>query len=463
MRDDEPRMEKKEERGVPVVETARKVAQIPQRDREAFMPQGLAFDKSMLANPARLLGGDDPEAMASFFGDQSNARIIGRMKLRLKEGIALLEKTDNHSAALQLSREKFEELSELRVKNLGMIYQKLRPIEQKIRQLDILFQNASTSPNDRCKIWIFNAKPEDVFDPSKPIHKEFWKRIEDMNKNAFYKGMSYSYVLVPGNYTDPRILNSLDAKLKENRMLLVTDIFYADGQIRSFPDAEAQLTDAKYQGLIKETKDRAHVVSCFNEVLVRAPWDEFEKKGIFVPASVFVTGAMYKTDLTEGLQASPAGDKLGNIVGGYSTKMDVNLTEADLCNLKYQLVPIVAPYGRGGVLQIYGVRNLSSQIPYRQIAVIKVSNYISKMLHNIAEKVKFQPNNDRTLEMLRAKIEKFLRGLPGYMINKVQNIKVEWDSSDKTIAKISADIEYMQAVEKFEYYLPATTLQDAKT
>jgi hypothetical protein len=276
-----------------------------------------------------------------------------------------------------------------------------------------------------------------------------------MNASAFYKRQSYSYLLVPGNYARPEILQEWDARLKENRLLMVSDIFQGNpyAHIRSYADLKAQLDSNAYATLRRDTIDRAHIVACYNDVLVRKPYDEFEKKGagIYVPASVFVLGRMFYVDNDDGIAEVPAGAEKGTVFGGAALRVELNDPSVDELTKRYHVIPIVAPFGQGGPLQIYGVRSLCSAKPYDQFSVVKVYDYVARVLNDIAEQKRFRRSDQRTRYEFEELVRTFLDKAKGNIFENYEGLDVRFDPEDPARLLCQCKIKYFRQVETFDF------------
>ena len=152
-----------------------------------------------------------------------------------------------------------------------------------------------------------------------------------------------------------------------------------------------------------------------------------EEEHLYVPPSGALAGKIYNTLMSQ----VTAGKKHGSLNEVDAVAFDLRKSEVASLE-KMGLVPMVNEYGK---VMAFSAKTLfnGDNIGLQTYSVVRVFDYISKVLMDFLNRRAFENFNSKTQREIRSQIVKFLDGVcgPGKLIEKFQILRFEQDPNQK--------------------------------
>jgi hypothetical protein len=232
---------------------------------------------------------------------------------------------------------------------------------------------------------------------------------------------NYSIMVVPGYLGSNKVVEKWSKMAFDNKVMLVTDFADLDQ-----PDDVIDLfTSANLTG---GDAFKSNTIMTCNWMVGRGKVAEVgEEDDLFVPGSAALAGKMYYTLMSQ----VTAGKKHGAVNEVDGVRFDLKKSEISHLE-RIGLVPMVNEYGK---VMAFSAKTLfnGDNIGLQTYSVVRVFDYITKVLFDFLNRRAFENWNSKTEQDLRAQIVKFLDGIQGpeRLIERFKIIKFERDEVQK--------------------------------
>ena len=232
---------------------------------------------------------------------------------------------------------------------------------------------------------------------------------------------NYSLLVVPGYLGSNAILDKWSKIAHENKAMLVTDF----QDLESPDDVVEVFSNADHTG--GEVYKSNTIMTC-NWLLGRPKVDVVgEEEHLYVAPSGALAGKIYNTLMSQVV----AGKKFGGLNEVESVRFDLKKSEISELE-RMGLVPMVNEYSR---VMAFSAKTLfnGDNIGLQTYSVVRVFDYITKVLFDFLNRRAFENWTTRTEADLRSQIVKFLDGVqgPSKLIEKFKVLKIEQDKNQK--------------------------------
>lgn len=361
-----------------------------------------------------------------FLTESHNASARKELKSKLNLWISILGDSDNVADIIADCEKKATEFDSLYKENMEKVLSQTVDLEKSYRSLALFFNNTES---DKLKnVNIMNAGLDQLQDLDNP---KFIKEVEEELKDCFDRldlRENYGLVVVPGYLGSNKVVEKWAKICHGNKATLVTDFRHLDN-----PDDVMELF--QHENLAGGDVYKSNVVMACNWLVGRRKDPEFnESEDVLVAPSAALAGKIYKTLMSQ----VTAGKKHGALseVDGVS----FDLRKSEIAELeKMGLVPMVNEYGK---VMAFSAKTLfnGDNIGLQTYSVVRVFDYISKVLMDFLNRRAFENFNSKTEREIRASIVKFLdqNTGPGKLIEKFKILRFEKDKDQKD--KINLDI-----------------------
>ncbi|WP_108868962.1 DUF5458 family protein [Aquimarina aquimarini] len=342
----------------------------------------------------------DRKARKKIFLTESSKK-LERQKLEktLEIWNDILSSSDDLSAMVDESEKKSEVAAASLKKNLGTALEQTRELEQSYRSVALFFKN--TESQKIKNINILNAELEQLKDLDNT-------RFIDAVQEELVQGYdrldlrdNYGLLVVPGYLGSNKVVEKWAKIAYENKVMMVTDFEHLDE-----PDDVMELFESA--NLTGGDKYRSNVIMACNWLVGRGKHDEVgEEDDLFVPPSSALAGKIYKTLMSQ----VTAGKKFGGMNEVDGVRFD--LKKGEIAQLeKLGLVPMVNEYGK---VMAFSAKTLfnGDNLGLQTYSVVRVFDYITKVLMDFLNRRAFENFNARTRKELMGQIVKFLDGITG--------------------------------------------------
>ncbi|MBU2949231.1 DUF5458 family protein [Tamlana agarivorans] len=279
-------------------------------------------------------------------------------------------------------------------KNLKRVINRAKDLEVAYRGLTLFFENAQAEKINNLSI--LNADLDQLKDLDNPI---FIEAVRDAFVDAYDRldlCDHYALLVIPGYLGSPMVLDKWSKIAHDNKVLLVTDFAHLDT-----PDDVVEVFET-IDHVRADTYLSNTIMTC-NWLVGRGKYDAIrELDDLFLPPSPSLAGKIYSNKMS---QAS-AGIKFGALsrVGGVSFDLKKN----DLAVLeRLGLIPMV--YKNGEIIA-FSAKTLfnGDNLGLQTYSVVRVFDYVSKVLIDYFNRKTFENFNVRTRRALMQDIVDFL-------------------------------------------------------
>lgn len=354
-----------------------------------------------------------------FLTESHNKQAREELRSRLDMWISVLESSDDISKIIEECETKATEVESLYKQNMETALEQTSSLEQAYRSLALFFNNTES---DKLKnVNIMNASLEQLQDLDNP---KFIKEVEEELKDCYDRldlRENYGMVVVPGYLGSNKVVEKWAKICHGNKATLVTDFRHLDS-------ADDVMELFQNENLAGGDVYKSNVVMGCNWLVGRKKDEAFnEKNDVLVPPSSALAGKIYNTLMSQ----VTAGKKHGalNEVDGVA----FDLRKSEVAELeKMGLVPMVNEYGK---VMAFSAKTLfnGDNIGLQTYSVVRVFDYISKVLMDFLNRRAFENFNSKTEREIRSQIVKFLdkNTGPGKLIEKFKILRFEKDKDQK--------------------------------
>lgn len=338
---------------------------------------------------------------------------------RLNVWIELLKSGDSVEKMRDKAKQRALEVEENLNMNLKAALERTRELEAAYRSIALFYKNTES---DKVKnITIVNADFEQLKDLDNPLFADYISNELKQNYDRLDLRRNYSLLVVPGYLGSNAVLDKWSKIAHENKAVLVTDF-----QDLERPDDVVEVFfNANHTG--GEVFKSNTIMTC-NWLLGRPKVDAVgEEENLYVAPSGALAGKIYMTLMSQVV----AGKKFGGLNEVESVRFDLKKSEISELE-RMGLVPMVNEYSR---VMAFSAKTLfnGDNIGLQTYSVVRVFDYITKVLFDFLNRRAFENWTTRTEADLRSQIVKFLDGVqgPNKLIEKFKVLKIEQDPKQK--------------------------------
>lgn len=327
---------------------------------------------------------------------------------------------------IEKTTEKAELTKNLLKKNLKLALNETRVLESSYRSVALFYKNTDEAAIKNLSI--VNAELEQLSDLDNPRFFEHIREEIVSNFDRLDLRDNYALLVLPGYLGSKSVVDKWAKMAHENKVTLITDFVHLDE-----PDDVIELFESA--NLASGDAYLSNVIMTCNWLVGREKVSILgEEENLFVPPSTALAGTMYKTLMSQ----VTAGKKHGGLSEVEAVSFDLKKSEiAVLENLG--LVPMVNEYGK---VMAFSAKTLfnGDNIGLQTYSVVRVFDYISKVLMDFLNRRAFENFNTKTRNDILKQIVKFLDSVtgPDKLIENFDIKRFEQDQNQKD--KIHVDI-----------------------
>lgn len=341
------------------------------------------------------------------------------LKKKLELWIKTLEGSSSVSEMAEKSSQNLQVAEEMLSKNTGKALERTRELEEAYRTVHLFYKN--TEENKLKNVILMNASMDQLTDLDNPRFIEYVAEEFKQHYDRLDLRDNYSLLVIPGYLGSNKVLERWAKIAHSNKAMLVTDFV----NVEQPDDAIDLFTAANMTG---GDLYRSNVIMTCNWLAGRGRVAEVgEEEDLFVPGSAALAGKMYYTLMSQ----VTAGKKHGamNEVDG----VRFPLKKSEISHLeRIGLVPMVNEYGK---VMAFSAKTLfnGDNIGLQTYSVVRVFDYITKVLFDFLNRRAFENWNSKTEKDLRSQIVKFLDGIqgPDRLIEHFKIMRFERDETQK--------------------------------
>jgi len=350
------------------------------------------------------------------------------LKKKISAWLEILENSDSVAAMTDRSMEKLQVAEQNLNRNIATALETSRELEQAYRSVNLFYQNTET---DKLKnLVLLNASLEQVKDLDNPIVAEYVSDELKQNYDRLDLRKNYSLMVIPGYVGSNKVLEKWGKIAYQNKVMLITDfadLDQPDDVIDLFTEANLTGADAF----------RSNVIMTCNWLVGRGKIAEVgESEDLPVPGSAALAGKMYYTLMSQ----VTAGKKHGGMNDVDGVRFDLKKSEISQLE-RIGLVPMVNEYGK---VMAFSAKTLfnGDNIGMQTYSVVRVFDYITKVLFDFLNRRAFENWNSLTERDLRSQIIKFLDNIKGAdrLIERFTIMRFERDEVQKDLIHLDIHI-----------------------
>lgn len=308
---------------------------------------------------------------------------------------------------------------ELLNRNLKSALARTHELEVAYRSVAFFYKNTES---DKVKnVTIINASMDQLRDLDNTVFADHISNELKQNFDRLDLRRNYSLLVVPGYLGSNAILDKWSKMAFENKAFLITDfqdLDSPDDVIDIFYNADHTGGDAF----------KSNTVMTCNWLLGRQREEAVgEEENLYVPPSTALAGKIYSTLMSQVV----AGKKFGSLNEVESVRFDLKRSEISELE-RMGLVPMVNEYSK---VMAFSAKTLfnGDNLGLQTYSVVRVFDYITKVLFDFLNRRAFENWNTRTEADLRSQIVKFLDSVmgPNKLIERFKVVKIEQDPNQK--------------------------------
>ncbi|AUS06159.1 DUF5458 family protein [Pseudotamlana carrageenivorans] len=311
-------------------------------------------------------------------------------------------------------------------RNLKLALDETRVLESSYRSVALFYKNTDEAAIKNLSI--VNAELEQLADLDNPRFFDYIREEIVSNYDRLDLRDNYALLVLPGYLGSKSVVDKWAKMAHENKVTLITDFVHLDE-----PDDVIELFESA--NLASGDAYLSNVIMTCNWLVGRDKVAELgEEDHLFIPPSTALAGTIYKTLMSQ----VTAGKKHGGLSEVEAVSFDLKKSEiAVLENLG--LVPMVNEYGK---VMAFSAKTLfnGDNIGLQTYSVVRVFDYISKVLMDFLNRRAFENFNTKTRNEILKQIVKFLDSVtgPDKLIENFDIKRFEQDQNQKD--KIHVDI-----------------------
>lgn len=354
-----------------------------------------------------------------FLTDQDKVAERKELLKKIQLWQELLQKDASVSELKEDCQQKADESDALLKKNIGIALNATRDLEQAYRTVHQFYKN--TESDKLTNVAVMNAGMSQLTDLDNPRFIEFVAEELKQNYDRLDLRDNYSLLVIPGYMGSNKVVERWAKIAHNNKVMLVTDFANLDQ-----PDDVIDLfTSANLTG---GDHYRSNVIMTCNWLVGRGKVEEAgEEDDLHVPGSASLAGKMYYTLMSQ----VTAGKKHGAMNEADGVRFDLKKSEISQLE-RIGLVPMVNEYGK---VMAFSAKTLfnGDNIGLQTYSVVRVFDYITKVLFDFLNRRAFENWNSKTEHDLRAQIVKFLDSIqgPDRLIERFKIMRFERDEVQK--------------------------------
>jgi hypothetical protein len=354
-----------------------------------------------------------------FLTDEEKKQERTDLKQKLNLWIEALENGASVSDMVEKSSEKLQAAEENLNHNVHNVLQSTRELEQAYRTIHLFYKNTEA---DKLKnVVIMNASLDQLKELDNPRFIEYVANELKHNYDRLDLRQNYSLLVIPGYLGSNKVVERWSKIAFNNKAMLVTD--FADLEQ---PDDVIDLFTAA--NLTGGDSFKSNTIMTTNWIVGRGKVAEVgEQDDLFVPGSAALAGKMYYTLMSQ----VTAGKKHGAMNEADGVRFDLKKSEISHLE-RIGLVPMVNEYGK---VMAFSAKTLfnGDNIGLQTYSVVRVFDYITKVLFDFLNRRAFENWNSKTEQDLRSQIVKFLDNIqgPDRLIERFKIMRFERDEVQK--------------------------------
>jgi len=386
-----------------------------------------------------------------FLTDDEKKTEREELKLKLSQWIDALENGDSVSSIIEKSTENLKSTEENLNHNLLNTLQATRELEQAYRSVHLFYKNTEA---DKLKnVVVMNASLDQLKELDNPRFIEFTANELKQNYDRLDLRQNYSILVIPGYLGSNKVVERWSKIAYENKVMLVTD--FADLEQ---PDDVVDLFTAA--NLTGGDAFKSNTIMTCNWLVGRGKVSEAgEVDDLYIPGSAALAGKMYYTLMSQ----VTAGKKHGAVNEVDGVRFDLKKSEISHLE-RVGLVPMVNEYGK---VMAFSAKTLfnGDNIGLQTYSVVRVFDYITKVLFDFLNRRAFENWNSKTEQDLRSQIVKFLDNIqgPDRLIERFKIVRFERDEQQKDRIHLDINITPYFPAKSFVVKLDGQKGEDAST
>ena len=354
-----------------------------------------------------------------FLSDEQWANERKALVNRLSVWIDLLQSNESAEKMRDKAKDKALQVEELLNKNLHTVLNRTRELEAAYRSVALFYKNTESSKVKN--ITIVNAEMDQLKDLDNTLFIDYIGNELKQNFDRLDLRRNYSLLVIPGYLGANAVLDKWGKLAHNNKVMLLTDF-----QDLETPDDVVDIFfNADHTG---GDVYKSNVVMTCNWLLGRQRETEVgEEENLYIPGSSALAGKIYSTLMSQVV----AGKKFGGLNEVESVRFDLKKSEISELE-RMGLVPMVNEYSK---VMAFSAKTLfnGDNLGLQTYSVVRVFDYISKVLFDFLNRRAFENWTSRTEADLRSQIVKFLDSIQGptRLIEKFKVIRIEQDPNQK--------------------------------
>jgi len=386
-----------------------------------------------------------------FLTDDEKKTEREELKLKLNQWIDALENGDSVSGIIEKSTENLKSTEENLNHNLLNTLQATRELEQAYRSVHLFYKNTEA---DKLKnVVVMNASLDQLKELDNPRFIEFTANELKQNYDRLDLRQNYSILVIPGYLGSNKVVERWSKIAYDNKVMLVTD--FADLEQ---PDDVVDLFTAA--NLTGGDAFKSNTIMTCNWLVGRGKVSEAgEVDDLYIPGSAALAGKMYYTLMSQ----VTAGKKHGAVNEVDGVRFDLKKSEISHLE-RVGLVPMVNEYGK---VMAFSAKTLfnGDNIGLQTYSVVRVFDYITKVLFDFLNRRAFENWNSKTEQDLRSQIVKFLDNIqgPDRLIERFKIVRFERDEQQKDRIHLDINITPYFPAKSFVVKLDGQKGEDAST
>ncbi|WP_462267423.1 DUF5458 family protein [Mucilaginibacter sp.] len=334
-----------------------------------------------------------------FLTDDEKKQERQELKQKLNQWIAALESSASVSDMVENSTQQLQLAEENLNKNVHTVLESTRELEQAYRTVHLFYKNTEA---DKLKnVVLMNASMDQLKELDNPRFIDYVGDELKQNYDRLDLRQNYSIMVVPGYLGSNKVVERWSKMAFENKVMLVTDFADLDQ-----PDDVVDLfTSANLTG---GDAFKSNTIMTCNWLVGRGKVAEVgEEDDLHIPGSAALAGKMYYTLMSQ----VTAGKKHGAMNEVDGVRFDLKKSEISHLE-RIGLVPMVNEYGK---VMAFSAKTLfnGDNIGLQTYSVVRVFDYITKVLFDFLNRRAFENWNSKTEQDLRSQIVRFLDNIQG--------------------------------------------------
>lgn len=338
---------------------------------------------------------------------------------RLEVWIDLLKSGQSAEQMRDKAKERALHVEDLLNKNLSKVLARTNELETSYRSVALFYRN--TESQKVKNITIVNAEMDQLTDLDNPVFIDYISNELKHNFDRLDLRRNYSLLVIPGYLGSNAVLDKWGKIAHSNKVMLLTDF----QDLETPDDVVDVFFNADHSG---GDIYKSNIIMTCNWLLGRQKVVQVgEEDNLYVPGSSALAGKIYSTLMSQVV----AGKKFGGLNDVESVRFDLKKSEISEIE-RMGLVPMVNEYSK---VMAFSAKTLfnGDNLGLQTYSVVRVFDYISKVLFDFLNRRAFENWTTRTEADLRSQIVKFLDSIQGptRLIEKFRVMRIEQDPNQK--------------------------------